>query len=163
MKERPPLPRTSPLIAHTKKYLFSLLCTKVLFADYYYSLLSHNTMVNCLYACLSHWTVSCFIHLCILSTYQDQAHGWHSLNVHWMELNRTENFPFTQPTQLWAWTSQSTHAQACFAALDSKSKLQAPCKFSSQRDLWGKGIFKKQFFKRLHVSYGFGGLCPQYL
>lgn len=105
--ERPPLPRTSPLITHREKHLLSLLCTKVLSADCYYSPLSHNTMVNCLCACLSQWTVSCFIHLCVPSTYQDQAHGWHALNGHWIELNRIENFPFTQPTQLWVWTSQT--------------------------------------------------------
>lgn len=106
--ETPPLPRTLPLIIHTKKCPSSLLCTKALSADWYYSPTTDNTMVDCLYARLSQWTVSCFIHLCVLRTYQDQARGWHALKSHWTEYNR--KFPI-HSMYLWVWTSQSLMLQ----------------------------------------------------
>lgn len=136
------LPRTSPP-SHTHKVFVlsfmhpSTLCRLLLYP------LAHNTMVNCLYACLSKWTASCFIHLCVPSTYQDQAYGWQIWNVHWIELNR--KFPIHSINIALGLNTPNFHAQTCFAVLDGKSKLQVPCKFNSQRNLWGKGILKRSF------------------
>lgn len=58
---------------------------------------STNTMVNCLRACLFQWAASWLIHLCVLSTYQGQAHGWYALTVLSIELNTVKHFPFTHP------------------------------------------------------------------
>ena len=61
------------------------------------------------------------------------------------ELNTTENFPFTQCSS--GLNIPVTHAPTCFAALDGKGKLQALCKFSSQKSLWEKHILKSSFKK----------------
>lgn len=73
------LPRTLSPFIHTRAH--TQFFSSVHHSTFCRLFLSHNTMVNCLHACLFQWTVSCFIHLCVPSTYQDQAHGWHALNV----------------------------------------------------------------------------------
>lgn len=76
------------------------------------------------------------IHLCVLSTYQDQAHGWYALNGHSIELNTVKNFPFTHPTQLWIWTIWTFVLRH---VLDSRMDFRQPflC-----WELQGKGILK---------------------
>lgn len=141
--ETPPLPRTLPLIIHIKKYPPSLLCTKVLSADCYYGPVADITAADCSHARLSQWAAGCLIHLCVLSAYQDQARGSHALE----SLNWTQQKTFHSLSVALGLNIPVTHAPTCFAALDGKGKLQALCKFSSQRSLWGKDILKSSFKK----------------
>lgn len=97
---------------------------------------STNT-VRAVYAPACFSAASCPIHLCVLSTYQDQAHGWYALNVLSVELNTVKKFPIHSPNQhsfeSEHWTSVLRHC------LDSRRDFRQPCLCW---ELPGKGILK---------------------